>query len=127
MSVRMNPGGIAAAVLMATSSACRHAEPIHLDPNAMRELFVPALGQTQAAVVELNGDPDHREQTGGLEMWVYARTLPAVPELRSRSALVWFRDGVVVRIGESGGFSAPQPTLPAPRPVPLVSRAEEAS
>jgi hypothetical protein len=124
MRLRTNSIGIAAVALMLASSACRHAEPIHLNPNAMRELFVPVIGQTQAAVAELNGAPDHIEQTDTLEMWVYARTLPAVPELRSRSAIVWFRAGVVVRVSESGGFSAPQPTFPAPQPLPLIARAD---
>lgn len=117
MSPRTNLLRLAAIALSIASGACRPAEPIGLNPNAMRELFVPAVGQTEAAVVEMNGAPDHREQVDGLEMWVYARTLPAVPELRSRAALVWFRDGVVVKVGTSGGFSAPSPTFPAPQPT----------
>jgi hypothetical protein len=124
MRLRTNWIGMAAVAVMLASSACQRAEPIHLNPNAMRELFVPVVGQTQAAVAELNGAPDHIKQTDSLEVWVYARTLPAVPELRSRSAIVWFRDGVVVRVGTSGGFSAPQPTFPAPQPLPLVARAD---
>lgn len=107
---------LAAAVLTVLGGACYSPAPIQLAPNAMRELVLPAAGQTEAAVVALNGDPDHREQVGGLEMWVYARTLPPVADLRSRSALVWFRDGIVVRAGLSGGFSAPNPTFPTPQP-----------
>lgn len=107
----------AALALAMAASACTHAAPAGLNPNAMRELIAPAVGQTRAAVAELNGAPDRVEQTDGGEMWVYARTRPAVPELRSRSAIVWFRDGVVIRVAESGGFSAPQPTLPTPPPA----------
>jgi hypothetical protein len=103
---------IAAVAVAIASSACHHAERLDLDPDAMRELVVPAIGQTEAAVVALNGGPDHREKADDGEMWVYARTLPAVGDLRSRSAIVWFRDGVVVRVGVSGGFSAPNPTFP---------------
>jgi hypothetical protein len=121
MSPRTNLLRIAAVALAIAGGACRTAAPADLNPNAMRELFVPAVGQTEAAVVKLNGAPDHREQVDGLEMWVYARTLPAVPELRSRSAIVWFRDGVVVKVGTSGGFSAPNPTFPAPQPAHLAS------
>ena len=108
---------LAVLALLPASAACRWERPVQLAPNAMRGLIVPEVGQTQAAVVQANGEPDHREQVGGLEMWVYARTLPPVADLRSRSAIVWFRDGEVVKAGISGGFSAPNPTFPAPQPA----------
>lgn len=102
------------AILMVLATAGCHAPPpVPLAPNAMRALVVPAIGQTRATVARLNGEPDHREEVRGLEMWIYARTLPAVADLRSRAAIVWFRDGVVVDVGVSGGFPAPNPTLPA--------------
>lgn len=107
---------LAAPILTVGMGACHSPAPIQLAPNAMRELVLPTVGQTEAAVVALNGDPDHRQQVDSLEMWVYSRTLPPVGDLRSRSALVWFRDGIVVRAGLSGGFSAPNPTFPAPQP-----------
>jgi hypothetical protein len=113
--------------LAAATGACRYETPIGLNPNAMRELSIPAVGQTQAAVVELNGGPDHREKTDSLEMWVYARTLPPVDGLQSKSAIIWFRDGVVVRVGASGGFSAPNPTFPPPQPLQPAAGEADAS
>lgn len=125
MRVRTIRIGIAAAVaLMAGSGACSHAGPEGLSPSLMRELHPPEIGQTRAEVVALNGEPDRVEQADGLEIWVYARTLPATADLRSRSAILWFRDGAVVRVGTSGGFSAPNPTFPAPQPPPSASRAD---
>jgi hypothetical protein len=101
-----------AAILVLASAACHTAAPIDLSPNAMRELVLPIAGDSEAEVIALNGAPDHREPVDSLEMWIYARTRPPVPGLGSRTAMIWFRDGIVVRAEAMGGFSAPNPTLP---------------
>jgi hypothetical protein len=106
----------AAAALVLANAACHTAEPIALSPNAMRELVLPTAGDSEARVIALNGAPDRREPVDGLEMWIYARTRPAVPGLGSRTAMIWFRDGVVVRAEAMGGFSAPYPTVPLAGP-----------
>jgi len=105
-----------AAALVLAGAACHTAEPIHLSPNAMRELVLPSAGDSEAEVIALNGAPDRREPVDSLEMWIYARTRPAVPGLGSRTAMIWFRDGVVVRAEAMGGFSAPNPTVPLTGP-----------
>jgi hypothetical protein len=106
-----------AATLVLASAACHTAEPINLSPNAMRELVLPTAGDSEADVIALNGAPDRREPVDSLEMWIYARTRPAVPGLGSRTAMIWFRDGIVVRAEAMGGFSAPQPTVPLAPPA----------
>lgn len=105
-----------AATLVLACAACHTAEPINLSPNAMRELVLPTAGDSEAQVIALNGAPDHREPVDSLEMWIYARTRPAVPGLGSRTAMIWFRDGIVIRAEAMGGFSAPNPTFPLAGP-----------
>jgi hypothetical protein len=113
----------AAAALVLASAACHTAAPIGLSPNAMRELVLPTAGDSEAQVIALNGAPDRREPVDSLEMWIYARTRPAVPGLRSRTAMIWFRDGVVIRAEVMGGFPAPNPTVPLAGPPAAAASA----
>jgi hypothetical protein len=113
----------AAATLVLASAACHTTQPIGLSPNAMRELVLPTAGDTEAQVIALNGAPDRREPVDSLEMWIYARTRPAVPGLGSRTAMIWFRDGIVIRTEAMGGFSAPNPTLPLAGPPAAAASA----
>jgi hypothetical protein len=110
-----------AAALVLASAACRTTEPIHLSPNAMRELVLPTAGDTEADVIALNGAPDRREPVDSLELWVYARTRPPVAGLGSRTAMIWFRNGVVVRAEAMGGFSAPYPMVAPAAPPPAAA------
>lgn len=104
-----------AAALVLAAGACHRAEPGGLSPNTLRELAVPAAGLTEAEVIALNGAPDRREPTDAGEVWVYARLHPRGTGIESKTATVWFRDGVVVDAAVTTGFSTSVPTLPSPR------------
>ena len=103
-----------AAALLIAASACAHQSPAGHSPILMRDVAVPALGETVAMVAAANGEPDAREQTAdGRELWVYARLVPGAPPYTSRTATVWFRDGVVVGARTGDSMSPPVPTVPA--------------
>ncbi|HEX6039416.1 MAG TPA: hypothetical protein VFZ20_15295 [Longimicrobium sp.] len=106
---------VLAAALLLAGGACAHEPPIALSPNLMRDIAVPALGETAAAVATANGEPDAREPTAdGRELWVYARLVPGAPPFRSRTASIWFRDGVVTDVRTTEGGTGPVPTFPLP-------------
>lgn len=117
-------------LLLATAvlalGGCHRAEaPGRPEPLALGEVVVPVAGQSQAQVVALNGQPERREIVDGREMWVYSRLVPDGVALRSRTAQVWFRDGVVVQVGESSSLWTPNPTFPEhplPQPTADASR-----
>lgn len=114
MSPRKNLLRVVAAGMMIASSACTGSRGMDLTPNTLRALTIPAVGETAAAVVAMNGEPQRRERADGTEVWVYNRVQPEGTGLRSRSALVRLRDGVVVDARETvGGLWTPAPTVPA--------------
>lgn len=104
-----------AAALVLAAGACHRAEAGGLSPNTLRDLTVPAAGLTEAEVIALNGAPDRRERADGGEVWVYARMHPRGTGIESKTATVWFRDGVVVDAAVMTGFSTPTPTVPPRR------------
>jgi hypothetical protein len=104
----------AAAALLIGASACVQHRQAELSPDLMRVIAVPAVGETAAAVAAANGAPDAREQArDGRELWVYARLVPGAAPYTSRTASIWFRDGVVVDVRTRDSFSPPVPTVPA--------------
>jgi hypothetical protein len=93
--------------------ACHRAETPHgPEPLVVGEVVIPAAGQSQAEVVAMNGQPERRETVDGGEVWVYSRLIPDGLVLRSRTAQVRFRDGIVVGVGESTSTWTPNPTFP---------------
>jgi hypothetical protein len=48
----------------------------------------------------------------GGEVWIYSRLIPEGRVLRSRTAHVRFRDGIVVQVGASASAWTPNPTFP---------------
>lgn len=116
MIPRKNLLRLAAAVMLTASGACTWSSDVALAPNTTRALTIPAIGATADAVVAMNGEPERRERADGADVWVYNRLQPEGTGLRSRSALIRFRDGVVVGVEETlGGLFTPAPTVPAAR------------
>ncbi|HST59677.1 MAG TPA: hypothetical protein VLK84_13330 [Longimicrobium sp.] len=102
---------LAAAVL--ALGGCHRAEaPRGPEPLAVGKVVVPAAGQSQAQVVALNGQPERREAVEGGEVWIYSRLMADGLVLRSRTAQVRFRDGIVIEVGESTSAWTPNPTFP---------------
>lgn len=112
MRMHRTLAGIAAVALMAATSACRHEQPGGLSPNLLRALVVPAPGQTDSAVVAMNGAPDLREHVADRELWVYNRAAPDGLGLRRTTAAVWFREGIVVDVNVTSSVFTPSPTIP---------------
>jgi hypothetical protein len=114
MSTRKVLLGAAAAVMMIASGACTPGK-VDLSPSLTREIVIPEIGQTAAAVAAANGEPDIRRRADGDELWGYSRTIPEGAGLRSGTAVVRIRQGVVVAVDTTvGKLVTPTPTFPLP-------------
>ena len=109
-----------AATVLALGGCHRTEAPAGPEPLAVGKVVVPAAGQSQVQVVALNGQPERRESVDGGEVWVYSRVAPDGVAMRTQTAQVWFRDGIVVKVGESTSRWTPNPTLPE-RPLPQAT------
>lgn len=102
----------ALAALVVGPSACHRIDGEPPAPLVLREFVVPDDAVTEDSVLALNGPPQRRERVDGLEMWVCSRSMPEGVGLRSTTAIVWFRNGAVLRTEVREGFTVPTPTFP---------------